>query len=687
MNKKQIITFSVITLILSIILYSLFIKIWKKKENQTDIGILFDVSGSMKESFDSINNNEYNKKADELSNILNKISNRKNMQKNEKIRIFSILFGGTKELIYDFNNLLIISNYIFDYRLTSSTQKTKKNVDGFCSKIKNLLSSNGNRDLYIDQYLYGNSGPSERLCEFTYNIMKEDNELINDIYEGLPSNCKSYLKSSAVSWGDSVGSFKIIGLRPFGILGDKIDDGVSDEIKFIYYKCLNKLIPKIMNEEISSRRNYQDEFKFLDGNELLNIKKNLEDKISSQNNLKINILDLFTDYIYGSTPLYKAITLSFQNFKKQSHKDNHKYIFIISDGELNDVDKNFDYISEIRQKAEQDKIIIVSIFLTSKKVPYEEKLYDKPQKHFTKGSEDLFYMSSILDYQHPIIQFFIQKGWDIPISGECRLFIEINNSKNLNKFIDLFNEAISLFNFKTNSNTKENPSSLMNLLSLTSINNYVNSEVINKFKAEKQYKGTCYANAISAAICISSAKIIGRDKLDFFNIREILINKYGLNGAYTFRVLDEFLVNYHLHHKIVNENGARKAIMKNWPCVAKYNINERQFQNFLRFFNNHPRDILTKKIVNEPNGYPNGKRIHGHAVVLTHISKDYLKFLNSWGTDWGDNGYFKVENADVLGIEFSEIYWDKSDLSPDEIKSYNIYMSNLKKEMDNELFN
>ena len=57
-------------------------------------------------------------------------------------------------------------------------------------------------------------------------------------------------------------------------------------------------------------------------------------------------------------------------------------------------------------------------------------------------------MSSTLDYQHPIIKFFIEKGWHIPLSGECKLFIEVNNSKNLNKFIGLFNEAIGILNSK-----------------------------------------------------------------------------------------------------------------------------------------------------------------------------------------------------------------------------------------------
>ena len=40
---------------------------------------------------------------------------------------------------------------------------------------------------------------------------------------------------------------------------------------------------------------------------------------------------------------------------------------------------------------------------------------------------------------------------------------------------------------------------------------------------------------------------------------------------------------------------------------------------------NNPNGILTKEIINESNGYPNGTK-SGHAIVLTHISKDYLKF-------------------------------------------------------------
>ena len=50
-----------------------------------------------------------------------------------------------------------------------------------------------------------------------------------------------------------------------------------------------------------------------------------------------------------------AINLAFDNFRIQSF-NNRKFLFIISDGELNDISKNFDYIGKIKKKIMKIKL-------------------------------------------------------------------------------------------------------------------------------------------------------------------------------------------------------------------------------------------------------------------------------------------------------------------------------------------
>jgi C1A family cysteine protease len=56
-------------------------------------------------------------------------------------------------------------------------------------------------------------------------------------------------------------------------------------------------------------------------------------------------------------------------------------------------------------------------------------------------------------------------------------------------------------------------------------------------------------------------------------------------------------------------------------------------------------------------------RLERHAVVLIGYDDQYLKFLNSYGEGWGDDGFFRLEDESLLeDIKFYDVFWEESDL-------------------------
>lgn len=669
------------------------------------IGILFDVSGSMKESFDSLTKKKISK-SDELTNILQKLCEKQN------VHVFSLFFGCKScNKVQDFLSLLEISKKYFKDDLKKSEDE-KVNKNGCGRELENMLSKNKSRPLFIDEYIYDNEkSPSEKLCEFFINLLKEDQPLIDEIYNSLPKLCtddhehSNYKLKRNVGIGGVTGLSGVLGvglgvglgvvLAPFlgplsvpvssaiissssslatGFGGNKIvsnneREKTTEVIIECFENAINSKIDKIIKEEFDLKNN-NPKIVIKEGKDVINLIHYFDNKFTNYDKGKdFNVLDMFKKYIYGNTPLYTCINISVNSFPENKILID-KFLIIISDGLLNDVDKNFDYISDIKKKTKDIKVI--GIYLTNQKIYNEKKLLDDIPYYFDKGAKDLMEMSSLMNYEDSIIKFFILKGWDIPTSGDCKLFVEINNSQNLNEFIKLINEAVD---YKDNG--------LINDISSAAIQTYVNSE-INNFQAREQKGGTCYANAISACTYLSSSRVYGRKKLIFEELRKELIDKYGVNGANTFEILtnSNFLKKYKLHSKEVNENDARRAIIRSRPCVAKFHLEGYQWGNFSKFFRENPKGILTKSIINQKNFYIN-EEAGGHAVVLVKISKNYLTLLNSWGSNWADNGYFKIENADVLNMKFCDIFWYISDLTQDEINAYNDYMKKMKDDIKN----
>ena len=167
-------------------------------------------------------------------------------------------------------------------------------------RLQDILSDDGNKTLYLDNYLYCDVGPSERLCEMWCYLIEGDINLKNEIYKSLPDNCKSLIKDLGIS-----------GINIFGYAQEQINKGTTDVINDIYKKCINTYISRIINEEINQRKNNEGKLKFIDGNYLVNMKRNLEGKLASPNSTNFNNRFIKKLYLWKYSVIY-CIEFSFR---------------------------------------------------------------------------------------------------------------------------------------------------------------------------------------------------------------------------------------------------------------------------------------------------------------------------------------------------------------------------------------
>ena len=151
----------------------------------------------------------------------------------------------------------------------------------------------------------------------------------------------------------------------------------------------------------------------------------------------------------------------------------------------------------------------------------------------------------------------------------------------------------------------------------------------------------------------------------------MIVKMYGTIGANSEIVLKEYCKKFRFHYQEVDENGARDALNKGRPVVARFYLDEYQWKAFSEFWNKKENKKKVMKANDLPSGYWfawfRSIKVDGHAISLISHSKDGLRFLNSWGCKWGDGAFFKVKDAQVLGkMKFYDIYFYESDLTQDE---------------------
>ena len=356
--------------------------------------------------------------------------------------------------------------------------------------------------------------------------------------------------------------------------------------------------------------------------------------------------------------IYSALNKVFEVFNNYRNKSKLKYIVIISDGNLKENDSQ---IQKLINTAKKNNITIISILLSKKKK--ENKIYSEFPKHLNKKIKNLFDVTSKVDYKNPFARHFINKNWDFPKEGLGTLLFEA-------KIEDLSNQYFT-DNIKNISN--EFYEIKIEDLNLDSILRFKF-----KFQTKNQIFGTCWANAYAAAITLANKRIFGRKIETFETYRENIIKyacKKYIDGGRIDEKTEKYFNKQRLRIEKITEQQVQSAKMHGKFIVCHFYLTEAHWDKFEEFYEKHKKEVLTEEYINNKLD-PTKNKVSGHAVLLVDYQKDYLKFLNSWGSNFGDNGTFKVKNGNVLSpipffpIEFYDIYYKDEDLTKEEKKYY-----------------
>lgn len=256
---------------------------------------------------------------------------------------------------------------------------------------------------------------------------------------------------------------------------------------------------------------------------------------------------------------------------------NPKVLFVLSDGQSTDRDPR-----PIAERLRGSDVTIVTCFLTSENIDNPRCLFDPKRMFLDRGKQVLFEMSSTMKNTHTPISYLTDANWELPPSGESRLFVQANS-------VDVVNEFCKI----VVSQMTKSCDAIVHLLEKVPLATYINQRN-DEFEPKEQEGGTCYANAIAAVFHLAMHRIIGREGgiPDFYKIRKSIIDEYGVKGANTESVLKKVCPKYRLHSRQVDEKGARQAINKRRPVVAKFQLYREQWTKFSKFY--RLREFSTK---------------------------------------------------------------------------------------------
>uniref|UniRef100_A0A1I8I0H8 ribonuclease H n=1 Tax=Macrostomum lignano TaxID=282301 RepID=A0A1I8I0H8_9PLAT len=366
------------------------------------------------------------------------------------------------------------------------------------------------------------------------------------------------------------------------------------------------------------------------------------------------LLDTIEPFIYGGTPLMEALETSKNIFCSEKRKTEFKLLFILSDGEPADSSGSRD--TEMRQKLHNLGVTVVSCFITDTDISDPRRLYSTLDSGWDRPAKFMFHMASTVSTQKVPRTLFIRKGWTIDTdNNETRLFFQINHPDLIDEVCDIAKSCVC------------SQDALSDVLADVDLDLYIN-RANEGFEPQRQSELTCYAVASATVMHLSMLRVVGRDGgyPDFFQLRDEIVTQFGQRRARTVEVLRTVCPEYRLQCKEVDERAALDAVIAKRPVVARFHLTKSEWGSFRQFFKQNPEGILTQSDLTGGLGARGDSELFGHAVVLMSFDRHSLRLMNSWGSGWGDGGFFRVQSAAVLRMKFIDVFWTEEQLTEAE---------------------
>ena len=556
----------------------------------------------------------------------------------EDNKIFAIGIGANVQLKRNTFDLL---GTLEANAMTIYSKESLSHDEIICESLKILKASGApfvDTWAPVDKVKVAVSGEKAKII---LNWLRTDQNLSKKVaLEILPSPCRNRVKT--------YGCRIIVGCIKSTVTATK------EDIEQVVHQIIALKIPDVTQ---SSVKNLKEASAILKGSVGLEPHQHLtKDRIHE-------IMENIEPFIYGETPLNASLNQALNIFSSAQYKENRKFLFVLSDG-----------ISTDRGRPPIDKLKVldvqtISCYITSQHIDNPKQLFSTQRANWDKATKFMFNLSSEKKTQEIPRTVFVKKDWDIEETNNMtKLFVQINHPDLLCDVTDLVRNVIT------------SKDALADLLASVDLDCYIN-QTIKQMEPKLQVGGTCYAYAAATVLHLAMHRIKDRDDgyPKFEDLKNQMIEIYGEKGATTIAVLEQMCPLYRLHVTEVNFKEALAAVAAKRPVLTTFSLNGKQWDAFSHFFNVNPRGILSEEDLQKTCNVEHPSESGGHAVVLTSYSIESLVFMNSWGKEWADNGFFSIANSKVLSCKFYDVYWTVNDLSGAEKMRFELHGLRLSK--------